>query len=56
MSESSDEVELKPIWIGVDWAKDSGFNQGDIISIKGDVIEVRFQTVTVKAWINEHES
>mgnify|MGYP000309354810 CR=1 FL=1 len=26
--------EDKPVWIGIDWAEDSGMNRGDII--KGD--------------------
>jgi len=32
-------------WIGVDWAQDSGYNRGDIISRKGNVIKIRFKTV-----------
>lgn len=35
-------------FIGVDWAKDSGMNRGDVISRKDNVTEVRFSTVTLK--------
>jgi len=34
-------------FIGVDWAKDSGMNRGDIMSRNDNVIEVRFKTVTI---------
>lgn len=37
-----------PIFIGVDWAEDSGMNRGDVISRNDNVIEVRFKTATVK--------
>jgi hypothetical protein len=36
-----------PIFIGVDWAKDSGMNRGDVMSRNDNVIEVRFKTVTI---------
>lgn len=39
-------LEEKPIWIGVDWAKDSGMNRGDVIKRDGNVTHVRFKTVT----------
>jgi len=36
-----------PVYVGVDWAKDSGMNRGDVISRHDNVIEVRFKTVTI---------
>jgi len=36
-----------PIWVGVDWAKDSGMNRGDIIKTESNVIHVRFKTIGV---------
>ena len=38
-------MEGEPLWAGIDWAKDSGMNRGDIISSQGNVVEVRFKTV-----------
>ena len=35
-----------PKILGVDWAKDSGMNRGDIIARDGNVITIRFKTVT----------
>jgi len=32
--------------LGIDWAKDSGMNRGDVISRNKNVTEVRFKTVT----------
>jgi len=47
-----DEGQVKKrkdfIFIGVDWAKDSSMNRGDVISRKNNVTEVRFSTVTLK--------
>ena len=34
-----------PVFLGVDWAVDSGMNRGDVISRNDNVIEVRFKTV-----------
>ena len=31
--------------MGVDWAKGSGMNRGDVISRDGNIIEVQFKTV-----------
>ncbi len=39
--------EDKPVWIGVDWAKDSGMIRGDVISRTANVVHVRFKTVSV---------
>ena len=33
------------LWMGIDWAKDSGMNRGDVISRNNNVIEVRFRTL-----------
>lgn len=34
-------------FIGVDWAKNSGMNRGDVISRNDNVIEIRFKTATI---------
>ncbi len=31
--------------VGIDWAKDSGYNRGDVISRQGNVTYLRFKTV-----------
>ena len=36
------------MWAGVDWAKDSGMNRGDVIKRDGNVTTVRFKTVTLR--------
>jgi|GEM_PF-5236262 len=38
---------LKYKLIGVDWAKGSGMNRGEVIKRESNVIHVRFKTVTV---------
>lgn len=35
----------KPLYLGVDWAKNSGMNRGDVIKRVANVIYVRFVTV-----------
>lgn len=40
-------MAVPPQFMGVDWAKDSGMNLGDVISRNNNVIEVRFKTVTI---------
>ena len=41
-----ENAEIPPdVWIGVDWAKDSGMNRGDVIKRNGNVAHVRFRTV-----------
>lgn len=34
-----------PKWFGVDWAKDSGMNRGDVIKRDDNIIHVRFRAV-----------
>jgi hypothetical protein len=41
------KINSAPKWIGVDWAKDSGMNRGDVIIRDGNVTHVRFKTVSV---------
>lgn len=36
--------KTEPIFFGVDWAKDSGLNRGDVIKQIGNVTYVRFKT------------
>lgn len=36
-----------PEFFGVDWALGSGMNRGEIINRKGNVIYVRFKTVSI---------
>lgn len=40
-----DSINEMPVYFGVDWAKDSGLNRGDIMSQTDNVIYVRFKTV-----------
>jgi len=42
-----DSTPIKPKWIGIDWAKDSGMNRGDVIKKDGNVTHVRFNTVEI---------
>ena len=35
----------EPAWVGVDWAKDSGMNRGDVIKRSANVVHVRFRTI-----------
>ena len=37
------KINNKPVWIGVDWSRGSGYCRGDVISTRGNVIEVRFK-------------
>ena len=36
----------KNAWVGIDWAKDSGMNRGEVIERKVNVTHVRFKTVS----------
>ncbi len=40
--------ETQPISFGIDWAKDSGRNRGDVIKRVGNVTHVRFKTMGVR--------
>ena len=40
-------AKKEPAWFGVDWAVNSGYNRGDVISRNGNVTEVRFKTVDI---------
>jgi len=40
-------LTAEPVFMGVDWAKDSGMIRGDVIDRNGNVIYVRFKTVTI---------
>ena len=35
-----------PTWIGVDWCAGNGFIRGEVFERRGNVIYVRFKTVT----------
>ena len=37
------KINNKPVWIGVDWSRGSGYCRGDVISTHSNVIEVRFK-------------
>lgn len=41
------EAIKKKNWIGLDWAKDSGMNRGDVIKRDKNVTHVRFNAVGV---------
>lgn len=43
----AEKMAVQPKHIGIDWAKDSGMNRGDIIKNDGNVTHVRFRTVTI---------
>ena len=36
-----------PVWIGIDWAKGSGMNRGDVYKRENNVLYVRFKTVGI---------
>lgn len=36
--------DFQPVWVGIDWAADSGMLRGDVIKREGNVIYLRFKT------------
>lgn len=45
---NGEQEKDKPIFFGVDWAKGSGCNRGDVIARVDNVIYVRFKAVDFK--------
>jgi hypothetical protein len=45
LKELVDAMPLGRSLIGIDWAKDSGMNRGDIIKREDNVVYTRFKTV-----------
>jgi len=41
------EKRKEPVWVGIDWAAGNGMIRGEVIKREGNVIYVRFNTVTV---------
>ena len=46
----------RPAFTGVDWAKDSGMNRGDVIGRDDNITHVRFKTVGIERDPNHKEN